>query len=267
MSTLNDVQNAMVQVIADAMYPNGTNQPSITGSTIYIYPGDPVKSDLDSDLKAGISHVSVFAQQGMNRNTTRFQDLYCDQQIDTATIILVVNNNTVTITGTITVGQSAMVIVDGIGYAYMAQQGDTLDSIATQLALLIPNSSAIANILTINNALSIIGRTTVAGTMRRILNSEEGIFRARVIAPQHATRETIGSALQIAFATLNPRYYLVMPDGISASIRPKGIDERNPYELELGFLRDYLYLVEYHTVQVSTFYTITDASIDNLSTQ
>jgi hypothetical protein len=262
MSTISDVQNAMVQIIADAVYPDGTSSPSVTGTSIYVYPGDPVKANLDIDLKAGLSHVAVFAQQGMSRNTTRLRDLYCDQDVEIATIILVVNNNTVTVNGIVTVGQSAMVIVDGTGYSYMAQEGDTLDSIASELADLIPNSSAVANVVTINTALSIVARTTVPGTMRRILTSEEGIFRARVIAPSHEFRETIGDALQIAFATLTPRYYMLMLDGISASIRSKGIDEKNPYELELGFLRDYLYLVEYHTVQVNSFYTITDAYAD-----
>lgn len=265
MATIDDVQNAMVNVITPALYPNGTNNPSIVARDIYIYPGFPLKQNLDADLAAGNINVSVFAQKGMTRNTTRVRDLYADTAIDVATIILDVVSNTVTVNGSVTVGQTSVVIVNGIGYAYMAQTGDTLDSIADVLAGMIPNASALNNVITINNTNNIEARVSVPGTMRRILQSEEGIFRVRVIVPtpSQSIRETVGKAIQLAFLTLQPRYYLQMPDGVSASIRAKGIEEINTYELDLALVRDYLYLVEYHAVDVETFQTIADPIINN----
>lgn len=341
MSTIDDVQNKMVDVITPVLYPNGTNQPSIVGSIvsgitvtngganyttatisftggggsgaeavatinddgeidaitllnsgtgytsvptvvitgdgtgaaatatitarkIYIYPGNPYKQNLDADLAAGDINVAVFAQKGMSRNTTRLRDSYADQQVDSATITLAILNNTVTISGTPTPGQAAVLIVNNTPYSYKILEDDTLNDIATELADLIPNASAVNNVITITDVYSIIARVSVQGTMRRILQSEEGIFRVRVIVPSayQALRETIGSAIQLAFLTLDPRYYLEMPDGISASIRAKGIDEINNYELDLALVRDYLYLIEYHTTQVSTFQTIADVIAD-----
>jgi hypothetical protein len=335
MATIDDVQNAMVNVITSALYPDGTSSPSIAASIvssitvddggadyttatitfsggggtgaqaeaviidgeitainllnagtnytstptvtisgdgtgaqatavisariIYIYPGDPLKQNLDTDLAAGNINVAVFAQKAMTRNTTRVRDLFASQLIDEATIILEVAGNTVAINGSVTVGQVSMVIVNGIGYAYMAQANDTLDDIAEQLADLIPNATALNNIITIDTY-DLQAYVSVPGTMRRILQSEESIFRVRVISPSAypALRELISKTIQLAFLKLVPRYYLQMPDGISASIRAKGIEEINTYELDLALVRDYLYLIEYHTVDVEQFQTIAD---------
>jgi hypothetical protein len=246
---------------------DGTNAAAtavIAPRNIYVYAGFPLKQNLDADLAAGNINVAVFAQKGMTRNTTRIRDTFADPIISDATIILDVLNNTITVNGSVTVGQVAVAIINGTGYAYMAQDGDTLNDIATNLADLIPNASAVNNIITINDAYSIEARVSVPGTMRRILQSEEGIFRVRVIVPTayQSIREAIGRAIQLAFLKLEPRYYLTMPDGVSASIRAKGIDEINTYEFDLALVRDYLYLIEYHTVDVEEFQTIADPYIN-----
>lgn len=262
MASLSDVQNAMVNAIDAVVYPNGDNNPSIINKNVYIFAGDPLKLDLDALLLNGQAVISVFAQKGMTRNTTRIRDTFADPIISSATIFLDVIANTITISGSVTAGQVAVAIVNGIGYAYMAQAGDALNTIAAQLASLIPDASTLNNAITINNTYDIQARVSVPGTMRRILQSEEGVFRARVITTSHEDRETLGNALQLAFLKLEPRYYLAMPDGVSASIRAKGVEEINTYELDLAFVRDYLYLVEYHAVDVEEFQTITDPIIN-----
>ncbi len=107
----------------------------------------------------------------------------------------------------------------------------------------------------------LIARVNTAGTARRILYSQEGVFRVRIITPNNETREIIGNAIQIGFGING--YYMPMPDLISASIRNygHGIEEINKYELSQAFLRDYFYLVEYHTVEVKTYHTITDVTV------
>lgn len=340
MATIDDVQNAMVNVITPALYPNGVNNPSIVGSIvtgasiinaganyttatvaftggggsgaqaiaeidngeiaaiiitnpgsgytsppvvtitgdgtgaqataiiaarkIYIFAGDPLKQNLDADLRNGDINIAVFAQKGMTRNTTRIRDTFTDPVIDEATINLTVASNTITVTGTVTPGQAAVAIVNGIGYAYAAETGDTLNDIAAQLAALIPNATVNNNVITVNDAYSIVARVSVQGTARRVLQSQESIFRVRVIVPTayQSIRELIGKTIQLAFLKLEPRYYLQMPDGIAASIRAKGIDEINTYEFDLALVRDYLYLIEYHAVDVEQFQTITDTVLN-----
>jgi hypothetical protein len=342
MSTLNDVQDALVTLITSIVYPSGTSQPSVvnsiidsigvttggtgyttatvtitdptgtgaiaiptislgvitaitvkngganytsptvtitgngTGATasatlyqpaVYIYAGDPLKADLDADLKSNNINIAVFETKGMTRNSTRFPRLsWLGQDIDTPTITPVVLNNTITITGTPTPGQAVMAIVNDVGYSYKILNGNTLNSIATALGALIPNSSVLTNVITIAGAYSVIARMSVPGRSRRLLHSQESQLRARIIAPNNALRNVISDAIQtgIAVNALEDEadsYYLPMPDGIDASIKPKGIQELNQYELDLSFVRDYIYLVEYHTVQVQTYHTIANAYI------
>lgn len=340
MSTLNDVQNAMVNVITPVIYPNGTGQPSVignrvssfvitnggsnyttatvtisggggigaiatatiangaitsinlvnvigsagfgytqaptvtiigdgTGATatatitsipIYVFAGDPLKLDLDAILKANEAVIAVFATRGMTRNTTRIRREYVDQVIQTATLFLNVSGNTVTVNGSVTANESCMVIVNNVGYAYRALSNDTLNSIASALANLIPNATANNNIITIANTYNIVARVSVPGQARRILHSQESVMRARIITQNNQMRDVLGNAIQIGFGVNG--YYLPMPDLISASIKPNDIQEINTYELDLAFVRDYLYLVEYHTVQVSDFQTIADVNAE-----
>lgn len=258
MASLLDIQNAMVQTITIAVYPNGTASPSIINKDVFIYPGDPIKSQLDSDLLAGKAHIAVFPDKAMTRNVTKYRDQFADAQIDDATIFLNILNNTVTVNGTVTVGQVSMIILNGVGFAYSAQQGDTLNTIAAALANMMPGASVLNNVITISDVKTLQARVSVLGSMRRILNTYESIFRARIIASSYPDRETLGNAIVLAFAKLNPRYYLAMPDGISVFISLNTTQEINSFELDLAFNRDYLFLVRYNTVDVEQFQTIAD---------
>lgn len=257
MATLDDVQDAMVDVIDAAIYPDGDDNPSILNKAVYILAGDPLKLDLDSYLAIQTPVIAVFAQKGMSRNTTRVRNEFADSIIDLATIILTINNNTITLTGTPTANQAPMIIYNGSGYAYKIQTGDTLNIIATHLANLIPGATALNNVITLTNVNSLEVAVSVEGYMRKILASHEGIFRARIYSSLPGDRKILGKAIEDAFAKLDPPYYLSSPDGISSSVRPRGIDEVNIYELDLAYVRDYLYLVEYHTVDIQKFHTIT----------
>jgi hypothetical protein len=263
MASIDDVQNAIVDAVVPALYPNGTSNPSIANAPIYIAPGNFLKANVDAGLVSGNIFVEVFAQKGMTRNTTRVRDLFADPVKQVATIILDVANNTVTVNGTVTVGQVSMVIVNGVGFAYSAQAGDTLNIIASTLANMIPTASAINNIITITNANTLIARVSVPGSMRRILESKEGLFRVRIIASNESSRNLVSGVIELALANLTPRYYLPMSDGISASIRAKGIDEINTYELASAFVRDHIYLIEYHLVDVGQFQTIADTTLNS----
>ncbi len=260
MSSLSDVQNAMVAVINAAVYPTGYTNPSIAGVPIFVNPGDFQKEDLDAGLLAGSIYVPVFGVKGMTRSTTRVRRQFVQPIINAPHLTLTVSGDNITVGGTIVANEAAMVIVNGVGYSVQVLIGSTTSTIASALAVKIPGSVAAANVITISGVYDIIARVSVQGTAREILYSREGMFRARVIAPNHALRELVGDAIDIAFG-LNG-YYMPVPDGIKVSIRPSGIQELNPYELDNAFLRDYMYLVEYHTVYVGTYQSIADTPID-----
>ncbi len=261
MSTISDVENAMCNIIRPAMYPNGTSQNSIAGAgvNIYVQPGDFLKANLDQDLLAGHIFVSVFAVNGMTRSTTRLRRQDVDQVINAPNLTLTVSGDTVTVGGTISVGEAAMVITGNVGYAAGVVLGSTLDSIASVLAAQIPSATVINNVVTVPNAFDLIARVSVQGTARQIYFSREAVFRARVIAPSNAKRELVGDVIELAFGRNG--YYMPMPDLISASIKPNRVMEVNMFELSNATMRDYLFLVEYHTVDVQTYNTITDPYI------
>lgn len=339
MSTLNDVQDAIVAVIDPVVYPLGDNQPSILGSRIstitvnaggtgyttatvsftggggtgsmaqaiivlgvivqiivipgaggYNYAsaptvvitgdgsgaaatatispiqvsiasGDFLKQNMDIGLANNDVFVSVFAIHAMTRNTTRYRREYAvthPSDIQTPTLTVTTSGNTATIGGTVTSGQTCVVLVNGTGYAYMALNADTTTTIAAALADLIPDATSFGAVITVSGTPSLIGRVSVPGTARRILHSQESVMRVRIVAAHNEIREMMGAALQVGIAEND--YFLQMPDEISAFIKPynSGINEANPYEMSNAFVRDYLYLVEYHTVQSATFHTITD---------
>ncbi len=64
MADVSDAADGLVQIIAAAVYPNGTTQPSIGNVPIIIYQGWPNSQTLENDLAAGKVHISVFPQPG-----------------------------------------------------------------------------------------------------------------------------------------------------------------------------------------------------------
>ncbi len=337
MSTLNDVQDAIVDVVEPIIYPDTTSSPSILGNyvkdiviedggedytyanlsftggggtggtatavitdgvitsivmdqpiysfgytsvpdvvidgdgtgavlTAEIFPvsvniaaGDFLKRNLDDGLALGQAFISVFAINGMTRNTTRFKRFQIAPIIDDATLTLTVSGDTLTVGGTITIGQACMAIVNGVGYSYAAIEESTLDSIAAGLAALIPTATVVGSVITVPGVFNLIGRISVGGTARTILHSQEALCRVRVIANSNEKRDLLGATLEVGIADFG--YYLPMPDLVSASIRPKGIMEVNMNELANAVVRDYLFLIEYHTVGVRRYQTIADIKV------
>lgn len=265
MASIDDVQNAIKSVIVEAVYPNNMSNPSIVGNTVYVAVGNFLKQNLDDGLSNNITlndrkvFVEILGLPGMTRNTTgKFRRDEIVTGIDDPTLTLTKLNNTVTVGGTVTEGQVCMIRVNRVGYAYSATFSDTLNSIAANLAALIPNASALANVITIAGTPHISVHISVQGLAIRILQSQESLIRVRIIAPTHALRAAIGDAIQIAI--LNQDYYIEMPDRTMTSIKAAAspLDD-NRYELPLAFVRDYKYLVEYHTAEVRTYQQIADA--------
>lgn len=68
MADMTDVADALVTLIAAAMYPNGIGQPSVVETPIKVFQGWPTPQTLDKDFAAGVVDISVFpsaiARQG-----------------------------------------------------------------------------------------------------------------------------------------------------------------------------------------------------------
>ena len=64
MADVTEVGQALVAVLAQAAYPNGTTQPSVGNCPILIYQGWPNPQQLEADVRAGKAHISVFPRPG-----------------------------------------------------------------------------------------------------------------------------------------------------------------------------------------------------------
>ena len=61
MADIVDINNALVNLIAGIVYPNGTANPSVTGQPILVYQGWPSADALANDFTANKVHISVFS--------------------------------------------------------------------------------------------------------------------------------------------------------------------------------------------------------------
>src|SRR5574337_368748 len=74
MAHLADVRDALVTIVANAIYPSGPSNPSAFGGGCKIYAGWPNSTALDPDLLAGLCHVTVYPMAGATAKTTQFLD-------------------------------------------------------------------------------------------------------------------------------------------------------------------------------------------------
>jgi hypothetical protein len=268
MADIKDVGDALKNLAIAAVYPNGTNQPSVAGIDVQIFQGWPKAPLLDKSLAAGKAVVSIFSSNA-SRITTRFDTQWQDLTYNAATITLTVNNTakTVTLNGTVTTPQSCMVIVNGTGYAYGVQQNDTLTTIAAALAALIPGATASGNVITVNTAYKIAARVGTTGTSVREVAREERVFTVTVWAPPALGnaypplyRSQIASAIQSLFAATSR---ITLPDGYYASLKTGAVHEIDESQKDNFYRRNLDYVVEYAITQSETDYAITNAYSNN----
>lgn len=254
MATLLQVLQTLTAQATIACYPNGTSQPSVTGKQISIESGFPIRSQQDADLIAGFSHVYLYPTD-KERVVTKFERTFQPMQQSAATITLTVSGQTVTVSGTISTPQAVMIISNNIGYGYQIQSGDTLNTIATNTALLIPGASSTGNVITIPASYSLIARVATNYTAATEISRVERIFNIYVISPNPVDRSMILDAIDVNF---KQNYRLTLPDNFTGMVFYNNTilhDELEQYRAYKGWLG---YMVQYPTTLTQNFTTITD---------
>jgi hypothetical protein len=277
MAGLADVSNALVALIAQIAYPNGTSQPSITGQAVKVYAGWPNPTVLTPDLKAGKAHVSVYPPPGLEKVLDSAVSDWRTVTAPVNTITLTAAGQTVTVGGTVSTPQNAALVVDGKGYVYAVQAGDTLNSIATALAALVvvdfPGTSSSGPVVTIPYGVTLIvdfvnqvyqnnvphdanisPRVGGAGTSLRELRRQERTFQISVWANCFDARDPLADALD---AALSGTFHLTLPDGMVATLRYKSGRQDDSGQKESIYRRDLMYAVEFSTTQTRTDTQIT----------
>jgi hypothetical protein len=278
MSDISDVETALAQAVAAAVYPNSSSHPSVSGTDIVVYPGWPDQDGLSADLLKGKTHITVFPT-AQERNTTRYEEreIVIVPPAPTLTLSIsgpvpvpgqiewdtpgvtwdsggsfddpLLNNIMVTVGGTVSVPQNLALRINGKFYTHSVQPSDTLASIASALATLI--EAAISG-TSVSGAVIIIGPTGWLqaariggfGTIAKEVRRQERVIMITVWANAPALRDQIAAAVDVELAQTN---FLTLPDGFGARLIYKNsmvIDAQQKANL---YRRDLNYTVEYAT--------------------
>lgn len=255
------VLNTLAQQVENACYPAGIMSPSVTGNQITIEAGFPIRTQLDKDLQLGYSHVFVYPDV-KQRAITKFEREYLPLQKTPATLVATVSGMTVTITGTVTLPQSVMVIVNGTGYGYGVVMGDTVNTVAAGLAALIPGAVAVNNVVTVASAYSLIARISTNFTAGRELARIEGVFNIYIESPNPEDRAVILDAVD---TYLKVNFRIVGSDDFYLLLFYHDLKATDELEKEGVYKARLMYMIQYPTTQITNFTSITQPFVNSLT--
>lgn len=251
MADQTDVADALVGIIAAAVYPNGTSQPPAGGVQAKIYQGWPNPAQLKADLAAQIAHISVWPTPKATM-TTRHAIEWKQVVAPAPTLAAAVAGTAITLSGTVTVPQAVALIVDGKDYAYGVQAGDTLASIATALAALIAanqTASAAGPVITVPGSHKLVARIVANGTSAAEVARENRVFMVTIWADCFDNREPLAKVVIPALAALTR---LTLPDGTGATCDYQGSVQVDSEQKQGIFRRDISIAVDFATIQTRT---------------
>lgn len=260
MSGLFSILNTLAQQVNNACYPNGTSSPSVTGNQITIEAGFPIRTQLDVDLQSGYSHVYVYPDP-KQRDVTTFERVYNKLIKTPPTIITSVNNNTVTFSGSVSVPQAVMIVNNGIGYAYNVLISDTLSSIATALASLIPGAASIGPVITILGSYSLSSYVATNYTAGRELSRTEGIFNIFIDSPNPIDRSIILDAIDVY---LKINFRIVAADDFYILLFYNDVKVMDSLEKEGIYQARLMYMIQFPTTDISNFTSITHPFVNSI---
>ncbi len=252
MPAQSDAETALVQLAANALYPNGPAAGSdVSASAIRIYRGWPNAAALDTDLAAGRVNVSVFPVPGATRVTTRYSPDWLPNPV-TPTLTVAVSGNTATFAGSASLGQLAGLLIDGMPYVHRTIAGDSPALTAAILATALPATSpaiVVGAAITIPGASTLAARTAVDASASLELRRQQQEFRITAWCPTPDLRDAACEAIDVAFAATP---FLALSDGSAARlsfVSTTTFDQRQDAAL---YRRDLNYTVEFATTQVAT---------------
>lgn len=270
MADSSDVSNTIAGMIASTVYPNGTSEPSISGSTIKIYPGWPVPNILQEDINADGAHISIWALPAERKIGSELGRPYRVVEKGEPPMIATVDGLNITLSGAASVPTNVYFLIDGVGYHYPVQTGDTLSSVATAMAIKIPGALSSGPVITLASAHSVTARTGGVGTAMRELRRQAKDFQITIWAPTPAMRVLIASVID---GMLSESSNISLGDGAPTMMLYTRQFDSDASENYLVYRRDLVYTVNYATTQsisapqvVAPVMNVTDTSGNPIKT-
>lgn len=217
MADLSDVEEAIVISVTNALYPNGTSQDSIIGNTCRVYRGWPSPSGLNSDLAAGVVNVTVFPAMTPDEIPPAYLDSV--YSIGPAvTLVGTVAGQSVAFSGSVSTDQLVGLLVDGAPFIYRPVAGDTDESIAANLQVLISGQRpALAQgaTITVPGAMLLRCRIVSSGTVFHALRRQRREVQISCWCPSTVARDIVSKAVDL---TLTAASFLTLTDSTMAHI-------------------------------------------------
>jgi hypothetical protein len=266
MAYLSDIENAIAQIAAEALvsgpYRFGEVAPSIIGPSVRIYRGWPTQTALNQDLKAGnsgvpssqIVNVSIFSQPGHTRITPRYANIWRPCPTVAPTLVTQASGATVTLSGSPSASQVlGIAIGHGLNrqtYSYRPTATDTLQTIATAMAALIPSATASGPTITLQVAPSVCTVGADQAAYQETRRQTQGLMLT-IWAPNSQTRDQVSGLLDEVFSDVR---CLALPDGSGTSpIGYTGISINDVPSKDNLFRCDLFISVNYATTKTQIF--------------
>ena len=256
MADLSDVENALVSLIAVAMFPAassylpGAIAETFGGQLARVYRGWPNAAELDAQLKAlpPVSSVTVFSRPGMTRLTTRYPRTPTVVSAPPCALMAAAAGSAVTFAGQAALGQLAGVSYARQAWVYPVLADDDLAAVAAGLAALVPSATAAGPVLTLATDALVIARTSMSvGVLTENRRQEQG-FLVTFRCPDPATRSALAGAVDSVFAATD---FLPLPDGSAAGpLLYAGTGVSDVPEKAHEWRRDLSVKLEYPTTQM-----------------
>ena len=256
MADTSDVENALKAIVIGVVYPNGTLQPSIAGVTVGVERGWPTANDLDTELGAGQAIISIFPPPGLERNTTRYPRQESRIAKPVHTLTATVAGNTITIGGTVAIPQNVIALCGNrFLFPYSVQQGDTLDTIAANLAALIaaqfPGTDAAGSVITVAGNPGIL-QARIASTAQVATEQslQEKTYWITCWCPTPAMRDILAPAIDVALKQYD--FIVVGTEQSRARIRYARSNTSDEGQKVQIYRRDLVYTVEFGTFTIAS---------------
>lgn len=263
MADQSDVEIALTNIVTAALYPAGVitsaDLSPVNNAVTNISRGWPTGTTLDAALAAQSVLVRVYPEPGMTRNTTRFMLEWRPAEPPAATTLTAsVSGSTVTFGGTGSPAHVVAVIFGKTVTAYRLLPGDTPSSVASALALQVPNALAVGPALTLPTTLPVTARINVDQMTSVEVRRQDQGFRVSVWSANDVARDATAAAIDQALAAIatsdasgNPEsfgsMFLPLADGSFGWLRYRNTVNLDGAEKAGLYRRDLCYLVEYGT--------------------
>ncbi|KTS09729.1 hypothetical protein SB2_11780 [Methylobacterium radiotolerans] len=254
--------DALEQIALQAVFPNGTSQPSVLPlKPPQVAQGWPLARDIDKAMSAGRSIVSIFAVPSSSSDAG--QPFITPVEVYTPPVhglTATLAGSSITLAGTPTVGEYVTAVVGFTGYTYLTQAGDTAASAAAGLAGALEAAfpGTVASGATVQVATNEIveARIGAPATMAARIHRQRIQFRICVWSPNPADRAALSRVIDVA---LKRNVTIRLSDGTQAIVVFQGTNLDDKYENEGTYRRDLIFNVTYDTLDTFPAYEVTVA--------